>query len=185
MVEHAFVVPGVHHATLTVTDPAGAIAQTVVAVTVPVLNGGPGVKGPPPQVIPDTNAPTISKLSLSKRITRAANRPKLVVRKRAQLRLTLSEAAMLKLTFAKANGRGFKPVPGSVTLKARAGAIGILLRGQLSARRRLAAGTYRITVVATDAAGNRSAPARATFTLIVPAAHPRRGAGAPVVFARL
>jgi hypothetical protein len=55
-----------------------------------------------------------------------------------------------------------------VRLKVRAGKRGVRFAGALGRRTRLAPGRYRVTLVATDAAGNRSGPRRAQFTLRAP-----------------
>jgi len=75
-----------------------------------------------------------------------------------KLRLRLSEAAMLRIRVDRATNGQYRRVR---TLK-RAGKAG---QNALSLGRTPAAGRYRVTVVATDADGNRSAPKRIRFRL--------------------
>ena len=75
------------------------------------------------------------------------------------VRLRLSEAATLRIRIDRATNGHYRNVR---TLK-RAGKTG---RNALSLGRRLAAGRYRVTVVAVDAAGNRSAAKRVPFRQI-------------------
>jgi hypothetical protein len=77
---------------------------------------------------------------------------------RGKLRLRLSDAATLRIRIDKTQNGQFRRVR---TLK-RAGKEG---QNALSLGRTPAAGRYRVTVVATDADGNRSAPKRIRFRL--------------------
>ena len=134
----------------------------------PTAQPGPGEKPvplPPPVPKPDKTAPSLKAITLARSFTFARTLPGVVTPKRAQLRLTLSEAATLSLTFERRSGKGYKKVAGVVTLKAKAGAAGVRFTGALSAKKRLTPGVYRLTIVATDAAGNRSKPKQFTFRL--------------------
>ena len=57
-------------------------------------------------------------------------------------------------------------MPGAITARGRAGANRLRFQGRLTGTRRLAPGSYRLTLIATDPAGNRSRPATARFTLL-------------------
>ncbi len=81
------------------------------------------------------------------------------------IRLRLSEAATLRLTFQRRRGKRYVAVQGAVALPLAAGAQRVRFAGRISTARRLALGDYRITLTATDAAGNRSKAARALFRL--------------------
>lgn len=100
-------------------------------------NGGGG------QGRPDTRAPRITKL-------RAVIR-----RGRPIVRFRLSEAAKVRFVVTRRRG---KPVGKPTIRSARRGANSVTLP-----RRRPAAGTYRVRVIATDASGNRSTPKSARF----------------------
>ncbi len=54
---------------------------------------------------------------------------------------------------------------GTLTRSIRSGAGAVALSGRIN-RRSLPRGTHRITLVATDAAGNRSRPVRLTFRIV-------------------
>jgi hypothetical protein len=56
--------------------------------------------------------------------------------------------------------------PQSLGIAARPGQTRFLFDGHVTPRRRLAAGTYVVTISAVNAAGKRSAPARLTFTIV-------------------
>jgi hypothetical protein len=76
-----------------------------------------------------------------------------------RLRLRLSEAATLRIRVDRAKNGHYRKVR-SLTRKGKAG------RNVLSLGRRLAAGRYRVTVVAVDSAGHRSAAKRVSFRQI-------------------
>jgi Ca2+-binding RTX toxin-like protein len=81
---------------------------------------------------------------------------------RRLVRLTLSEAATVKVTFARAGkGRRFKRV-GAVSARLKAGTRTIRIRGKL-ARKLRKKGSYRATLVASDAAGNKSKAVKKRF----------------------
>jgi hypothetical protein len=129
--------------------------------------GGPGPASP-------NVAPAITRVKLSRA----------TLRKGADTRISfrLSEAAKLTLTFERklngrrVRGRCVKPTGGkrpnctrytpakAVKFQAKAGANSLLLRARLF--RTLAVGRYRLTLVATDATGKRSAAARTGLQLL-------------------
>jgi DNA-binding beta-propeller fold protein YncE len=150
---------------------------------------------PAPTPAPDTLAPTVTRVAFSPhrfRVARAAtpgNARTAGRRRRAprgsRLRFTLSERSDARIVIEQARtGRlvGGRCKPSSRRLRKRrrctrytpagtlarrgfpAGANTIPFSGRIG-RRPLAAGRYRATVTATDRAGNRSRPTRATFTI--------------------
>jgi len=117
----------------------------------------------------DTTAPTIRSLRLKRRSfgRRSAG---------TTLSFTLSEAASVRVTFARAvpclgAKRGAKctryvRLHDVLKRSGRRGANSNRLTGRLSARRPHSRGRYRLTITATDAAGNRSRAQSVTFVLL-------------------
>ena len=112
----------------------------------------------------------------------------------------LSEAARVVLTFERklsgrrSHGRCVKPrkgahtnciryvrVSGGLTAQARAGTNTVAFRGRLSRKRVLALGSYRLTLLAKDAAGNWSSPATASFRLLASSSASRERAARAAV----
>jgi hypothetical protein len=143
--------------------------------------GGGGVAAPggasTPAPAKDTTAPLLSRLAL---------RPATVVRatkhrkaKNAQLGFTVSEASTVTVTgeqVLKGRKSGkrcvagrkkgaacitYKKLSGALRVSAKAGANSLTFAAKLGAEK-LGAGTFRLTVVAFDAAGNRSKAATVT-----------------------
>jgi hypothetical protein len=137
---------------------------------------------PTPPVLPDTTAPVIERLSIRPRVIRRGTAlPRLARRlsKRTRISFRLSEPARVGVTFRRAapgrrvSGRCRKPtrrnrarrrctryvpVRGAISVSAPSGDSRLLFSGRISKRRKLAAGRrYRVTLVATDLAGNASA----------------------------
>jgi len=153
---------GSHHLSAVARDAEGnATASGTVAVTV----ANPDNTTPPPA----DGAPGLSKLKLSSKS----------FRKSTKISFRLTEAARVTLSFErKTSGRkrGGKCVPGArkgarcttyrklrakVAVEGKAG-VNTLRLG----RRGMAAGGYRLTLIATDAGGKRSAKLRLTFKVI-------------------
>lgn len=137
----------------------------------------PPAATPPAPVLPlaDRVAPAISSLSIGRR-WRAGSRPATISaakRKRppvgTTIRLRLSEPATLTLAFSQRR-RGRAVARGTLKLRAHTGTNTITFAGRLSARKRLKPGAHLLTVTATDAAGNRSRPRTARFTILAPTA---------------
>ena len=154
-------------------------------------NGGgtgttkPGGGGTKPTV--DLTAPTFRKLKLSSTRFRRG--------KTTTISFRLSEAARIALTFerklpgrrshgrclslrkgARSNCTRYVRVSGGLTAQAKAGANTIAFRGRLSRKRLLAPGSYRLTLLAKDAAGNWSEPISAGFKLLASASSSRERA---------
>lgn len=127
-----------------------------------IVSGAPA-GGPPP---PADGTPPLGGDSEPPRVTALRARPEAICPRRtrrcrttgASLRLTLSEDAGLKVRIERA-GRQVR----SVELSARAGRRSVRLAG-----RGLRPGRYRVSVVATDAAGNRSQAATTRLTVRSP-----------------
>jgi streptogramin lyase len=145
-----------------------------------------------------TVRPVVSRLAVApKRFRVAKGRTALTAGKRGKakaipagtkIRFTLSEAATVRLTFErkaagrKRGGKCVKPTRALRSAKrcSRYFKRGTLARRDLAAgkrsvkftgrigRRALKPGSYRVTVVATDAVGMASKPARTTFTIVAP-----------------
>jgi hypothetical protein len=95
--------------------------------------------------------------ALPKLVRRAARPPA------GTIRFTLSEAATVRLRFTRLGGHGRAK---TLRVKGRAGVNRIRFAGRLTRKVRLTPGRYRLTMVATGAAGARSAPARVRFAAI-------------------
>lgn len=176
--------------TVRAVNTAGATGGTAtVTVTVGAAPAAPA--GPAgPAASGDTTRPVISKLSLSRRRFTAGGRGAQVSAVRrtpagTALRFTLSERAKVRVTVSRAlPGRvkgGRCAAPTKATAKARrctrlvargslvrelaAGPRSIAFNGKRRGRA-LAAGRYRLTLQATDAAGNASRAANAWATLV-------------------
>jgi streptogramin lyase len=157
----------------------------VTGIDAPSSGGGSGGGGggstPPPA---DRTPPTLSKLSLSKLLRLGAT---------ATIRVTLSEPATLTLRFERVlsgrrakSGRCVAPTrklrkahgctrfvsAGSFTRSAGAGAAKLSFDGHVG-RRKLGVGSYRLTIVAKDAAGNVGRSVSARFA-IAPKKKPHR-----------
>lgn len=154
-VTHTWATPGTKQVRLTVTDQAGQTATQTTAIT----------------VAPETTAPVVSALKVPSRVTRRAA---------IVAGFSLSEQAKVEVVLHRAlSGRGVPCKVGRRTGKRctiyrrviriapgalqSAGARTITVRARTA--KRLPAGTYRVTLIATDAAGNASAPVRAKLTV--------------------
>lgn len=122
----------------------------------PAFTGGsePAQGGP----AADTQAPSIggfratpSAFAVARARTPVAAR----ARRGTRLRYTLSESARVKLVIRRAGRRGRRV--GTLSRSGAKGANAIRFSGRIGGRS-LRAGRYRATIVATDAAGNRSSP---------------------------
>lgn len=100
---------------------------------------------------PDTTAPVLSRVRLSKRT---------FTRRGARLSFDVSEAAAVKLTILKRGHRRFKAVS-SIPLAASAGHITRRLPS-----RKLKRGRYKLRLVAVDAAGNESRSVAKRFSVV-------------------
>jgi subtilisin-like proprotein convertase family protein len=111
----------------------------------------------------DRVAPTIGRVALKP--TRFAVARGRTARKRGTtIRYSLSEAAGVTVRIERARGKRFVPA-GTVRGSGRAGANAVRFTG-LVGRRALKPGTYRLRVVARDAAGNESTSAAKRFRVV-------------------
>lgn len=177
-------------------DFSTVLLRGLSATCVPALAppAAPGSGGGGSAAAKDTVAPILSKVSLSNtRFRRSSKRTATSARLAAApaklgttVRFTLSEAATVRLLIEqRAPGRRVgqsckKPSPklrakptctryvqrGTLIRKnLPAGASTVAFSGRID-KRALALGAYRLTLVATDAAGNASAPRRLAFTIV-------------------
>ena len=167
---HSYDAAGERTVTLTVTDSTGLTGTATVSLTVDGAQAptGPGTAPTRPGTAPETGpgpdagdrvAPVLSAASLSTARFHAGRRG-------TRVRFSLSEAATVRFRIARR-----VPVQrvGSFTRHAPAGAGAVRFRGRLRLGGRLRAlrpGRYRLTLVATDAAGNSSAPTRLRFRIL-------------------
>jgi hypothetical protein len=148
--------------TLTVTDPTGLSATATRALLVegPVPGSDPAT-GPSPGTgagAGDEIAPALASVSMAK--------PAFRVPRGTRIRFGLSEAAGVRFTIRRRSGGR---LIGSFVRSAGAGPNSVRFSGRLRVRGRtlsLARGRYRLTLVATDAAGNRSVARRVSFRVV-------------------
>ena len=165
-------------------------ALTAACLPAPPAAGGSS----PPVASVDRTPPVLSHVSLTNKRFRRSRKPTAVVAKSAPrrakvgttIRFTLSETATVTATFERPSsgrrvGRFCRPpsarlrrhkrctryLPaGRLTRRSlRAGAHGIPFSGRIGSKA-LALGSYRLTLVASDPAGNRSDPQRLTLTIV-------------------
>jgi hypothetical protein len=163
------------------TQGQAANAKIVAAVVdLPEVPGGGG----------DTVAPRVTGVSAKPKTFRLGRKlPALLsaVKTGTTFRFTLSEDARTRLSFERvAKGRRvrgkcrkptrknrrrpsckrFVKVKRAITVNAKSGPNRVRFQGRFTRRAKLKPGRYRLTVRATDAAGNVSAPARTNFRLL-------------------
>jgi hypothetical protein len=176
------------------TQGAAADARVVAAVVdLPARPTGGAGGGP----TPDTLAPTVSRVRLSRRtfaVGRARTPVAAKLRKGTTISYSLSEAAGVRfkiertLPGRRSGGRCRKPTKrlskhrrctryrtaGTLRRSGAAGANRLAFSGRIG-RRALKRGPYRLTVAATDAAGNASKAKRAKFRILRAAKRRARG----------
>ena len=142
---------------------AAALAATPALATEPGQPAGP----PPPAALVLPNIaplpgspghvarPSMSRVRVVPRRIRSGSR--------ARVQLTLSTAARLRITVQRHDGRKLVRVR-TITASAPAGKVSIRLPRRVRGHA-LAAGRYRVSVVAVDATGNRSATVRRTLRI--------------------
>ncbi len=148
-------------------DDAATVQITGVGAAALSGSGAPGTPGAPGAGTPDSSAPVISGIALSKR-------PRPSLRKGAALAFSLSEAATVQVTVERLRsgrraGGVCRTTPGAKGKRCQQAVKVTSFTRQLAAgsqslaltRTQLRAGAIRITLVAIDAAGNRS-PAAST-----------------------
>jgi len=160
-VTHAFASAGTRTVTVTVTDGVGNVttSSATVLVSDPPSTGDPASPtAVPPAVKPtvkaakDTKAPVLTALKLAHKSAKRG--------KGTTVSWKLSEAATVRVAIATVPRKGHKRVAkGTTAKKAKAGA------GKVAVGKKLARGRYRLTVRATDAAGNVSKALTLAFTV--------------------
>jgi len=157
-----------------VTRAVGLPRQAAAAAgSAPATPSAPGLPGPPAaatgNTVRDTTAPRLTRLRVTPTRFAALRRGAAVaVRRGARLRWSLDGSATVTLAFARracrrAERRCARHRPlGTVTVIGRSGPQTVRLTGRLRGRA-LPRGSYRLTLTARDAAGNRSAPRSLAF----------------------
>lgn len=139
----------------------------------PVSGGAAGGAGP--RAARDATAPVLSAPRLSRRrfrVARGATALAAAAGRGTTLTFRASEAAQLSIDVERVRQRRVGKRrrvtyrrAGLLTRRVRAGAGRVALTGRLG-KRPMASGRYRLVLVATDAAGNRSKPVRLTFSIL-------------------
>ncbi len=158
-------------------------------VQLPPPPAGPSPPSTPPPVVKDTTAPVFSHVSLTNKVFAVGRAATPVSAKKPKIgttfRFTLSEAARVKFVIArklpgrragkacrapskknrarKACTRFVKT--GTLTRSGQAGLNSLNFTGRIG-HRALKPGTYRVTISATDAAGNTSKPKTLAFRIV-------------------
>jgi hypothetical protein len=142
----------------------GLKPSTTYTVALSAANVAGGASGSPVTftTLTPVPAPVISKLRVAKRVHRLAGKH---AKARKTIKLTLSEPAKLTFTFGRKRHEKFVVVRGTFGATCKAGANRIRFGGVLG-RKRLQLGSYKLTVVATNASGGTSKPASAKFKLV-------------------
>jgi N-acetylneuraminic acid mutarotase len=153
----------------TTTTPAtGSVPACCGAPTPPP---GPPTPAPPPGTtnpLPGSSSPSTASRRGSATSSchgRGSTRSASGSRYGTTLRLTVSEPARIRLTVRRRSGRKLVAVKGSVSRQGRSGRNTVRFTGRIAGKR-LAAGRYVLAVVAVDAAGNRSAVVRRSFSIL-------------------
>jgi len=147
--------------------PVDPVVDPVLPVDVPPGTGAGG--GTPPVL--DTTAPVLSGVSMSRVPFRVAKAPTAItarVRRGAVLRFSSSEAGTLSLQIERVQpGRKGKKRAkriATLTRAIKAGPGSVALSGRIGTKR-MKPGSYRLTLTAQDAAGNRSKATLRTFRI--------------------
>jgi hypothetical protein len=177
------------HTLTAVARDAASNAGTSAAVGVNVQNAAPPTDDPSTEPPPGTSqspsspsatppsatppsvdpAPTITRLKLSPATFRT----------RSKVSLRLSEAARVTLSFERKLKSGrYAGLRTGIAFQGKTGSNAAWLSRRLSRRATLSPGRYRLTAVAKDGGGKRSAPVRAGFRLLTAPKPHRRVAAA-------
>ncbi len=128
----------------------------------------PATPAPAPPHVPA--APVVSSLKVApKKVDRGDVLPALTrSSKRSRIELAISKPSGLTFRFRRRLDGRWKSVRGRIAIHAsrvEGGTVRVRFAGRLSKTRWLKPGAYRVGVIATDAAGNRSEPVSADFRL--------------------
>lgn len=173
-VSHSYAGAGSYSVSVSASDGLGNVTTASRSLSIAVAKGTTDAKGT--AVAKDTTPPVLTKVSLKPRKVKRG--------KVAKLRFTLSEAATVRVTVARAEkgvrkgrscvrtrprvpGSSNKPCRRFVIVRSLAGGFGPGARS-LVLPKTLQPASYRVTAVATDAAGNASQPASQTLTVLRP-----------------
>jgi hypothetical protein len=153
---------------VTATNTAGA--ESVFSTPSDLIADAQGRTAPPSGSSPDTTAPVLTKLSLSRKRFRIAKAPGNAASKGKAgrgtlLRFSSTEAGQLSIVIERER-RGRKPTPSAtLTSTIQAGRSNVAVSGRIG-KKRLTPGNYRMTITARDAAGNASQATRLPFTIL-------------------
>lgn len=149
-VSHTYGRNGIYLVTLTSTDPATRASSTSQTLIVPE---------------------PIATVKVTKKPRRAVkrNRSSFKVAKRGQIKLTFSKATKMRLTLERYNRRAvrskrYKRLKGSQTLSVKSSKVYLAVGGRFN-HRRLAVGSYRLTVTPLAPSGNAGRATRVSFKL--------------------
>ncbi|HEY4096382.1 MAG TPA: PKD domain-containing protein [Baekduia sp.] len=192
-VAHTFAAAGTYAVTVTGTDAVGNATSGSQAIVVAPAPAGPGGGGPAPPggpaVVPPPAVPaalTLIHAAQSHKTWREKKKAKHKDPVGTTFSFTLGRAATVSLAFVqRLPGRKVKGkcaaqsthnakdpkctrlvAKGTVTAKGKAGKNTISFTGAISRTKHLAAGTYTVTIGATDAGHVRAKPVTLTFTIV-------------------
>jgi Tol biopolymer transport system component len=160
-------IPGATGPTYTVTAAdAGSAIDCLVTAANPDGNASlvtgsvviPGV--PPGSVAADSIAPRLTNASFTRKRFRVGGGK----RRGTTLRVALSERATIRVSAERRKGKRWRAA-GTISESAAAGGAQTLRITGRVGRRKLSPGRYRVAIIATDAAGNRSAPVMLAFRI--------------------
>lgn len=137
--------------TSTGDGPAPTTTEESTPVTPPTATPAPEPKSPA-----DAVAPQLSKL----RVTTSAHGK----RTKRTARFTVDEASTVTITLARKSGRRWVPAKGTLTIGSKGGPTNLAVPTKLGGKT-LKPGTYRLTALARDAAGNAGVAQGVTFRL--------------------
>lgn len=162
-VTHAYAEPGAYTVTVTAVDAVGNSREQTAVVQVPEPAASPTPTQGPATFATPTPAPSATPTPAVDTIAPAVSAPSLTPRRprrgrSARLRYTLSEAARVAVTV-----RRVRPRRKVLSLTAPGGT-GVNRRTLPT--KRLRPGRYRVVLVATDAAGNRSVAVRLRLRVV-------------------
>lgn len=149
-VSHTYARNGIYLAKLTATDPAGRTNSTSQTLVVPE---------------------PLATVKVTKKPRRAVKRSRSSFKtaKRGQIKLKFNKAAKMRLTIERYNRRAsrskrYKRLKGSQTLSVKSSSVYLAIGGRFN-HRRMASGSYRLTITPLAPSGNSGTPVRVSFKL--------------------
>jgi hypothetical protein len=150
---------------------APGVPSPAPSTGIPSGGSAPAGAATGPAAVAAPDEPVLSKLKVSpKSFHRGSVLAKVSISRPAtRITFTLSEAANVKLSFAKAERRRRvvrHVTVGSFTVRGRSGPNAVAFAGRLSRTKRLPLGSYKLTATPTDSAGNTGRPRTATLRIV-------------------